>query len=1302
MRRWRSLGRPLWGLVISALASSMTEAGDRLGPPMPGRWAFERLVRPEVPGTGAGVANPVDAFVSTRLEREGLEKNAAAGKRTLIRRLSFDLTGIPPSPEEIDTFIADETESAYGTLVDRLLASPRYGERWARHWLDAARFGESQGYEYDRLRENAWPYRDYVIRSLNDDIPYSRFIRQQIAGDLDVGASEGAIAATGFLVAGPWDEANNIQSSATMRARTREDEIEDMVAAVGQTFLGVTVNCARCHDHKFDPIPQVDYYRVAAALAGVRHGDRSAVSASELAGRAAEKVKLGHRLDEADAEIAAIDRAGRRRLPGDVRESAISPWLRWSFEEDENAEGIASRLAGSAAVSGGRLRLTGAGSHLVAGPLPKDLKEKTFEAWARIRDLEQRGGGVISVQSRGGASFDAIVFGESVPRAWLAGSEFFRRSKDLGEVPEQETGPIHVAISFHANGTMQMYRQGQPYGEAYTPTGSPEIFSAQGSEILIGLRHSGASNGQFLGDIDEARVYDRALSDAEIAASHKIGPGGPSLRDILAALTDQERHEREDAIGRHRDLATRIKKLGVTPKVYAANPTDPGVRRVLLRGDVEKPGREVSAGGLSAISKPDPDFAISADATDAQRRRRLADWIADRDNPLTWRAMANRVWHYHFGTGIVATPNDLGESGERPTHPELLDWLACELRDKGSLKSLHRLIVTSDVYRRSSRSNLECVAKDADARLLWRYPPRRLEAEAIRDAMLFVSGDWNLEMYGPSVRPFTVAVFNSNFYRLTDEEGPRSRRRTIYRMNVLSAKDPLLEAFDCPDPAIKTPRRGVTTTPLQALALMNDPFVTRRARSLAERATKVEVGDELVGPRGHAGLSAGAGTRPVRRPRKRSRAVDPGRSRRGMEQVAWARCSTARSSSMSIDPNTLAAASCGIPPPDSARSRCRGCSPKGRRGDDGSSNRPPHHEPKVRRVIQIFACGGVSHVDTFDPKPELARLDGTGDERKRQGRDVLRPARSAPEKPLQAFARHGESGQLGQRPPAEPGDVRGRHDVPPRDVTAKSSNHTPATFLMNSGFTMNGFPSLGAWLSYGLGTENEDLPTFVVLPDPSEARRPAVRSTGRPASCPRTTRASRSAPRASRSRFCYPPNTVDRRRRPGRGGIGRSVRDGSLLRPRPRGRTRRSTPGSVPTNSPAGCRRASPGPSTSGVSRPRLESPLRAGLAGHRGVRPQLPAGPAAGGARRPVRPALSRRLRVRLAPRINWDAHEDIKSRTTAARRLVMDRPVAGLLKDLKSRGLLDDTLVLWTTEFGRTPPSRRGSAERGATTTS
>ena len=303
LRRWID-GGAAWSGVIEPDAGSVAP-----------NWAWRRLTRPEVPHADGErpLANPIDAFLAHHLKVGGLTPNGAADKAVLGRRVWFDLIGLPPSPEELDGFLADHSPSAYEKLVDRLLASPHHGEKWARHWLDVARFGESQGFEYDRLRETAWPYRDYVIRALNDDKPYAEFVRDQIAGDVRPEATADTIAATGFLVAGPYDEANNGQSNLLMRARTREEELEDTIAAVSQTFLGLTVNCARCHDHKFDPIKQDDYYRLASAFAGVRHGERPAIGVEDARRREAEIASLRELIAKSDRTMAETERCRLNR-----------------------------------------------------------------------------------------------------------------------------------------------------------------------------------------------------------------------------------------------------------------------------------------------------------------------------------------------------------------------------------------------------------------------------------------------------------------------------------------------------------------------------------------------------------------------------------------------------------------------------------------------------------------------------------------------------------------------------------------------------------------------------------------------------------------------------------------------------------------------------------------------------------------------------------------------------------------------------------------------------------------------------
>jgi len=606
-------------------------------------WSLQPLAMPAVP---VGPGNAVDAFIQQKLAEKKLTLSPEADRRTLIRRLSFDLLGLPPSPGEIDAFLADESPTAYETLVDRLLASSHYGERWGRHWLDIARYTESQGFEYDRLRENAWHYRDYVIQSFNDDKPYRQFMKEQIAGDVMEPVTKDGIIATSLLICGPWDQAGNAQSNKTQRAITREDELEDMIGVVGQSFLGLTINCARCHAHKFDPIPHEEYYRIKSVFEGVKHGERSIASDEETKARSQQQKELERQVEQANETMVRIESEGAKQA-------------------------IAKRSSGS-----------------------------------------------------------------------------------------PEPGP-----------------------------------AATKAEITASL-------------------------NAEQASSHS------------SALANLQRAKKSLA-----DL----KKLPVS---YTGVRVQPPITKRLKRGDVNSPDEEVTPGALSAVFELEPDFGLAADSPEKERRLKFADWLADARNPLPARVMANRVWHWHFGQGLVATPNDFGVSGDRPSHPELIEWLAVKFVESGwSVKALHRLIVQSATYRQSSAFQGAAASIDADNRLLWRFAPRRLEAEAVRDAMLVASGQLNPIGGGPGFRPFTTTEFNATFYTPVDRSEPEFNRRTVYRINVNSGKDPLLDSFDCPDPSVKTPRRGVTTTPLQALELMNNAFIQRQAGHLAERAMQSTKGD---------------------------------------------------------------------------------------------------------------------------------------------------------------------------------------------------------------------------------------------------------------------------------------------------------------------------------------------------------------------------------------------------------------------------------------------------------------------------
>jgi hypothetical protein len=805
-------------------------------------WSLRPIASPKAPEVKdrGWIVNDIDAFVLARLEAAGLHPSPPADRRTLIRRLSFDLLGLPPTPKEVDAFVSDTSPRAYDELVERLLASPHYGERWARHWLDVVRFAESQGFERDRLRPNAWPFRDWVVSAFNDDLPYDQFVRLQLAGDVLLPDDASAVIATGFLVAGAWDEVGQTQQSEAMKAVVRQDELEDLVAVTAQTFLGLTAHCARCHDHKFDPVSQVDYYRFAAALSGVRHGERDVPAEIDGAARLAE---LRSQADALRARLAAIDSPARKHIIDARRRSAPAiappqPIARWQFDQGVHDQigSLDGKLHGDARIEGGRLVLPGGDAYLATTPLDRELTEKTLEAWVQLSDLAQRGGGVMSVQTLDGATFDAIVYGEREGGRWMAGSNGFVRTKELSGPEETEAAGavVHVAVTYAADGTITLYRNGQPYGNPYQAP-ALEKFAPTRSQLVFGLRHAPSGGNKMLaGALWRAQLYDRALTRAEVAASAGVIDDTVNDDELLAQLSPAQRAERQQCVVELSSLDGQLQLLA-GGKAYAVVPQQPKLTHVLRRGDTRQPADVVAAGGVVAVSAK-ADFQLSPDAPEAERRRKLADWIASPDNPLTARVIANRLWHYHFGVGIVDTPNDFGFNGGRPSHAELLDWLAAYLIEQNwSLKQLHRAMVLSATYRQASGVNYDAIKIDAGNRLLWRKAPLRLEAEMLRDAVLAVSGQLNPAMSGPGFQDFRTFTNNSQFYEIIDVEGYAYQRRSLYRTCIRSGTHPLLDALDCPDPSTTAPARAVTTTPLQALALLNDPFMLRMAERFAER-----------------------------------------------------------------------------------------------------------------------------------------------------------------------------------------------------------------------------------------------------------------------------------------------------------------------------------------------------------------------------------------------------------------------------------------------------------------------------------
>jgi hypothetical protein len=600
VRRWIEIGAPD---PRNENSKSLTPSGDASW------WSLRPLAEPPVPHENAGqtgwARTPVDRFILAELGKHGLYPAPEADRRTLIRRLSFDLIGLPPTPEELSEFVNDQAADAFERLVNRLLASPHYGERWARHWMDVVHFAETHGHDQDRIRPNAWPYRDYLIAAFNQDVPYPRFVSEQVAADALFPDEPRLTPALGMIAAGPWDESSlrDIRDDSIDRQIGYYIDRDDMVATVMSTFVSSTVQCARCHDHKFDPISQADYYSLQAVFAGV------------------DKAECLYDESPAVARTRRTLESERKRLP-----DPASPRIGW----------IAAQL----------------------GALP--------------------------------------------PR-----------------------------ISVFA-----------------------------------------------------------AAADFPPDASHK--------------------------------------PPGVPRPVY-----------ILRRGDINQPGAPARPGTMGCVAGLASRFECPP-GDESSRRAALARWIVDPRNSLTWRSIVNRIWHYHFGRGLVATPNDFGRMGALPTHPELLDWLALRLLESGgSLKQLHRLIVTSAVYRQSSRSESSLAANDADDRWLWRHPRRRLDAESVRDAILACAGRLDTTMRGPSVRQFQlgpgVHVTPVVDYTRYDWNSPGSGRRAVYRFLFRTLPDPFFDALDSADASQLTAVRNESNTPLQALVLWNDPFVLNECVHLANR-----------------------------------------------------------------------------------------------------------------------------------------------------------------------------------------------------------------------------------------------------------------------------------------------------------------------------------------------------------------------------------------------------------------------------------------------------------------------------------
>jgi hypothetical protein len=805
-------------------------------------WSLRPLVKPAVPvvENRGWLRTPIDAFILTALKARKLRPAPQADRRALIRRLTFDLHGLPPTPEEVEAFVGDTRPDAYERLVDRLLASPAYGERWGRHWLDVAHYGDTHGYDKDKRRDFAWPYRDWVIRSLNGDLPYREFIRRQIAGDvLRPGDPEGVIAA-GFVVAGPWDFVGHVElrEGTVDKKKTRVLDRDDMVSTTLGAFMSLTVGCARCHDHKFDPIPQRDYYRLQAVFAGVERGNRPLPTPAVIARR---KELLAER-----AALAAKQTAVKKKV-----QALSSPELaRLDVELAKGKADLAAIVLPAGAPSPSN------GYH--SGVSPKtDVTKWVQVDLGRVTPLEE----VRLFPARPTDFPDSPGFGFPVRfRIEASNDPDFRNPVTLddrtkADFPNPTDNPYRIALEgkkgrfvrvtatrlwkrlndyVFALAELQVYSGGKNVAKGKPVAALDSIEAGRWSRRYL---VDDCDSRRRLPDLTDARTAERFARRLELAEHvRQIQENRNRLADDLipAAL----RQELLLVERKFQQVEANLRANSTAAMVYSVLPIRPRPIAVLHRGDVEQPRQAVEPGALSCVKGPDPDFKVRS-TDEGAARAALAEWIADERNMLTWRSIVNRVWHHHFGRGIVETPSDFGRNGAKPTHPELLDWLAVHFRDGGgSLKRLHRLIVTSAAYRQSSRHDESAAKVDSDNRFLWRMNRRRLDAESLRDAVLFVSGRLDRRMGGPGFELFRFKDDHSPVYDHDDLNAihdPATYRRTVYRFTVRSVPNPFLDSLDCADPNLHTPVRNNTLTALQALALMNNPFMVRQASYFAQR-----------------------------------------------------------------------------------------------------------------------------------------------------------------------------------------------------------------------------------------------------------------------------------------------------------------------------------------------------------------------------------------------------------------------------------------------------------------------------------
>jgi Protein of unknown function (DUF1553)/Protein of unknown function (DUF1549)/Planctomycete cytochrome C len=828
---------------ISAGASWPESASFKTEDPLDW-WSFKPMQKAALPNFEP---NPIDSFVRAKLLEHNLIGAPAADARTLARRLYFDLIGLPPTSIELDTFELEsksDSEAALGKLISKLLTMPEYGERWARHWLDVVHYGDTHGYDKDKLRPNAWPYRDYVIRAFNEDKPYSKFVQEQIAGDALWPDTRDGIEALGFIAAGPWDFIGHaeVAESKTDGKIARHLDRDDMVANTIGSFCSVTIHCAQCHQHKFDPISQLDYYRLQSVFSALDRTDRK-----YYPDEAMQKLWLSLERAKSDAFVAL------EQIEEPLRQQAGEEYVTLT-KRIENAS---------------KVNATNPNKGTEFGYHSDIASNQDAVKWVQV-DLTQ----VTEIDRVSLVpcydDFNGIGAGFGFPirfRVELSDDPNFQNgvkqllvSGEDASIRDQKNPGLLVVTAKPAMGGSMAGRFVRVTATKLAPRQNDFIFSMAELQIFDGAGVNVAV-GRKVTAMDSIEAPPRwrktNLTDGIVPDSTTVDDKALLLlarEELLLKPADEvTKTRRSILLARAEEISSELKNLPTPMQVYAggvhtgsgtfvgtgASGGKPRPIFVLARGQVTQPMSEVVPGALSAFEFRPSVFSLAQDHSESDRRVALAQWITAPENPLTWRSIVNRVWQYHFGRGFVDTPNDLGHNGGLPSHPELLDWLATDFRDNGgSIKRLHRMILMSKTYRQASISYVEGEKVDSGNTLLWRQNRRRLEAEAIRDSVLFVSGSLDKARGGPGWQDFVIEhpEHSPHYeYGLADPEDTKTWRRSIYRFVVRSQTQPWMTSLDCADPSMRVDKRNESLSAIQALALLNNGFILTQAKRFAAR-----------------------------------------------------------------------------------------------------------------------------------------------------------------------------------------------------------------------------------------------------------------------------------------------------------------------------------------------------------------------------------------------------------------------------------------------------------------------------------